>query len=129
MLQEARARMVDVETGVEPRPMRTIEEEPPGPPASRVSVGRAVKRPSAKPAPVAVSPAPPQAEDSTQDVLLPESESDSESARSRTAGPDASAAMLGNDEVLWLEDKADPTLPERGNGSTGTAPWRRGLRG
>jgi hypothetical protein len=34
--------------------------------------------------------------------------------------------MLGDDEVLWLEDRP---IAEPGDASTGTAPWRRGLRG
>jgi hypothetical protein len=127
MLQEARARMVDVETGVEPRQMRTLDEEPPAtppePPASRVSDGRAVKRPSSKPARVAASRARPQPEGPTQEVPLPVP------APSRIVGPNPSAAMLGDDEVLWLEDQPGHTVTEPGDGSTGMPPWRRGLRG
>ena len=51
------------------------------------------------------------------------------SAPSRIAGPEPSAADLGAEELLWLEDRPDPAVTEPGDGSTGTAPWRRGLRG
>ncbi len=112
MLQEARARLVDVETGVEPRPMRTLDQEPPAtprePPASRASNGRAVKRPSAKPARVAASRVRPQPEGSIQAVPLPVPEPDTP----LTARPD---------DVLWLEDQPDDTVTEEA--------WRRGLRG
>jgi len=120
--------MVDVETGVEPRPMRSLDEEPPArppePPASRVSNGR-VKRPSFKAAPVAASRARPEPEGPTQEVPphVPEP------APSRIAGPDPSAAKLGDDEVLWLEDQPGHMVTEPGDSSTGIAPWRRGLRG
>jgi hypothetical protein len=129
MLEEARARMVDVETGVEPRPMRPLYEEPPAtppePPASRVSNGRAVKRPSFMPAPVAASRAQPQPEGPTQEVPLhvPEPEP------VRIAVPEPSAAMLGDDEVLWLEDRPGHMVTQPGDSSTRIAPWRRGLRG
>ena len=119
--------MVDVETGVEPRPMRPLYEEPPATPpeapASRVSNGRAVKRRSFKPAPVAASRAQPQPEGPTQEVPLHAPEP------VRIAGPDPSAAMLGDDEVLWLEDQPGHMVAEPGDGSMRIAPWRRGLRG
>ena len=58
MLQEARARMVDVDTGDEPRPMRTLDEEPeagrPEPPVRRASRGRSAKRPDSEPAPAEI---------------------------------------------------------------------------
>jgi len=127
MLQEARARLVDVETGVEPRPMRTLQDasvasDPPQP-GSRVSHGRAPKRPSSTPAPVAASRGRPQLEAPVRGQPLPVS------APSRIAEPDPSAAALGNEELLWLEDRPDHSVAEPGGGSTGTAPWRRGLRG
>ena len=121
--------MVDVETGVEPRPMRTLVEEPPAappePPSSRVSNGRAVKRRSFKPASVAASRARPQRETPTREVPLPVPEP----APSRIAGPDPSAATLGDDEILWLEDQPGHMVTEPGDSSTRIAPWRRGLRG
>src|ERR671911_558918 len=55
MLQEARSRMVDVETGDEPRPLRTLDEEPPARPPERpgrgVGNGRVLKRARSKPGP------------------------------------------------------------------------------
>jgi hypothetical protein len=118
MLQEARARMVDVETGDEPRPMRTLREataEPPmEPPGRRHNSDRAVKRPSATPAPVAEQPPAPSA---------PEPDPN------RTAGWEPTADTLFTDEVLWLGDPPRDTAADAGSGSKGIAPWRRGLRG
>jgi hypothetical protein len=116
MLQEARARMVDVETGYEPRPMRSLREEPaeppPEPPGRRTGGDRAVKRPSATPAAAA---APPPAAP--------------EPPPSRTVGWQPTAATVFTDEVLWLEDPPGDTDAEAGGDSKGIAPWRRGLRG
>jgi hypothetical protein len=107
MLREARARVVDVETGDEPRPMRALREEseepPQEPPGRRAGGDRAAKRP---PPPTAPEPAPP-----------------------RTARWEPTADTLFTDEVLWLGDPPADTAPEAGGGSKGTAPWRRGLRG
>jgi len=126
MLQEARARVVDIETGAEPRPMRTLDEEPPAPPpdppAAGASNGRAVKRRKPKPAPVAAPRARPQPEAPARQVPLPVSEP----APARIEGSDPDEPVLGDDDVLWLEDRPET---EPGDGSTGTAPWRRGLRG
>jgi hypothetical protein len=118
MLQEARSRMVDVETGDEPRPMRTLRDasaEPPSElPGRRAGGNRAVKRPSAAPAPVAAQAPPPSAP---------------ERAPSRSAGSEPTADSLFTDEVLWLGDPTDDTAADAGSDSTGIAPWRRGLRG
>src|SRR6188472_3743815 len=102
MLQEARARLVDVETGVEPRPMRTPQEaseasEAPQP-GSRVSRGRAVKRPSSAPSRVAASRGRPKLEAPIREQPLPVS------TPSRIA-EDPSAGMLGDEQLLWLEDR------------------------
>ena len=75
MLQEARARLVDVETGDEPRPMRALQEasgasEPPQP-GSRVSNGHAVKRPGSTPAPVAAPRGRPRPEAPSREQPLP----------------------------------------------------------
>jgi hypothetical protein len=108
MLREARTRMVDVETGDEPRPMRALEEEsaepPREPPVRRPSGDRSAKSPPAPP-PSAPEPAP-----------------------SPTPG-EPTADTLVTDEVLWLGDLPAGTAPEAGSDSPGTAPWRRGLRG
>lgn len=129
MLQEARARMVDVETGVEPRPMRTLYEEPPAtprePPASRASDGRAVKRPGAKPARVAASRARPQPEGSTRELPRPVPEPVTPLA----GRPDPRTAMPRDDDILWLEDQPDDAVTDQGERSAGLTPWRRGLRG
>jgi hypothetical protein len=104
--------MVDVETGHEPRPLRTLDEEPPDRPpdrpASDVGNGRAVKRPSSKPTqqtPRSVQPPPAVAE------------------------TDWSPATFGTDELLSLGEPSGDPAPEPGDGSTKLPPWRRGLRG
>ena len=119
MLREARVRLVDVETGDEPRPMRTLHEASAEPsldlPGHRHRGERAVKRPSAErpsaaPAAAAAQEPPPSAP---------------EPAPPRTAGWEPTPSTLFTDEVLWLGDPpADP-----GSGSKGVAPWQRGLRG
>jgi len=121
--------MVDVETGVEPRPMRTPDEEapatPPEPPGPRASNGRAVKRPSPEPGPAVAHRRRSQPEPPTQEVPPPVPEP----APSRIADSEPSAAALGDDDLLWLEEQPDHTVAEPGDGSTEIAPWRRGLRG
>lgn len=113
MLEEARSRMVDVETGDKPRPLRTLHEEPPAPPAERpepgVGDGRVVKRPSSKrpePQPPRSVPSPP-----------------------RHAAADWNPATLGTDDLLWLGEPSGDPVAEPGDGSTKLPPWRRGLRG
>ena len=119
MLQEVRARLVDVETGAEPHPMRALHEEPV---ATPVTGTRPVPRSRPKRARAAASPRL-LPEDSTPELppSLP--------AASRVDGPDPTVAMLGDDEVLWLNDGPEPTESDPADGSTGVAPWRRGLRG
>jgi hypothetical protein len=114
MLQEARARMVDVETGEEPRPMRTLDEEPPArppdPPGSRVGNRRAAKRPSSKRVSTVQSPP-------------------SVPAPSPIAGRRWNVAALDTGKLLWLGDPSGDPFAEPADGSTEIAPWRRGLRG
>lgn len=119
MLQEARARMVDVETGVEPRPMRAQEgaAPPPEPQVSGVRKARAGKRPSCKHAGSVAQPV-------VSRQRVPRAEPDP----TPIAGSSSSAAMLG-DELLWLGDPSGDTFAEPDDGSTEIAPWRRGLRG
>jgi hypothetical protein len=114
MLQEARARMVDVETGHETGPMRALAEESQEPPASPVRSGRGVKRPRSKPAPAA-----------PEQPLHPVPEP----APSHNASPEPSGPMFGTDELLWLGDPSTDSVVEPGDGSAENAPWRRGLRG
>src|SRR5215203_4896607 len=120
MLQEARARMVDVETGVEPRAMRAQEEAapPPEPRVSGVRKARAGRRPNSGRAGSAPQPV-------VSSQRVPRAETD----RSPFAGSSSSAAMLGRDELLWLGDPSGDTFAEPGDGSTEIASWRRGLRG
>jgi hypothetical protein len=129
MLEEARARMVDVETGFEPRPMRTRDEESPAtrpePPLPAASNGHAVKRARPEPKPVTAPRRRSQPEAPTLVVPLPVPEP----APPRTAGPDPSAATLGDGELLWLEDRPGHTVAVSGNGSAEIAQWKRGLRG
>jgi hypothetical protein len=115
MLQEARSRLVDVETGEVPRPMRTLDDEPPEQPASGAGNGRAVKRPSSKPAPAV-------AEVSTQTPR-------SVPSPSPIAETGWSAATFGTDELLSLGESSGDPVAEPGEGSTKLPPWRRGLRG
>ena len=130
MLAEARARVADVETGDQPRPMRTLDEPPPPPSqgAAQARSGRAVKRPkpdAAKPGSAATRRRRAQPDASTQEAPR----SVFEPAPDRIVGPGPSATMLGSHELLWLEDPLRATFAEPGDGSKGSAPWRRGLRG
>jgi hypothetical protein len=114
MLREARARMVDVETGEPPGEMRpfadaTVDERSP-------ARETGVKRPSA-----ARERAPderPEASPAPQ-VVAPEI-------------PAPSETPIGTDELLWLGDSLgdDDTSPA-GDHEDGARshPWRRGLRG
>jgi len=123
MLQEARSRLVDVETGDEPRPMRTLDEEsparPPERPGSGTGNGRAVKRPSSKPARARTPLRQTQPKVSTQQTprSVPSAETDE------------SPATFGTDELLWLGDPPGDISAEPGDGSAKPRPWRRGLRG
>ena len=125
MLEETRARMADVETGDQPRALRTLEEPSPPPSlgSSRTRNGRAVKRPSSKPAAAAARHAQAQPGPSTQEPPR----SAPEPAPDRIAAADS--ATLGTDELLWLEDPSRGAFAEPGERSAGIASWRRGLRG
>jgi hypothetical protein len=110
--------MVDVETGDEPRPMRTLDEKPPAGPSERtgpgVGTGRAAKRPSSRPTPLRHVP-----KVSTEQAPRPVPSSP------RVAERDGSSPTFGTDELLWLGEPSG----EPGDGSTELPPWRRGLRG
>jgi hypothetical protein len=118
MLQEARSRMVDVDTGDDPRPMRRRSEEPPPaapPPAPRAVNGRAAKRQSPKPTPAGMP----------LDRTPPDVSTQRAPAPHPIAEADMSPATFGTDDLLSLEDlSGDP-----GDSSAPIAPWRRGLRG
>jgi len=117
--------MVDVETGDEPRPMRTRDEEPAGPPDPLVPQGvhgRSVKRPDSRPAHAGMPLRRAHPKVSTHEPR-------SVPARSRIADTDWSSAMSGIDEVLWLDGPSGDPFAEPSDSSTRIAPWRRGLRG
>jgi hypothetical protein len=100
MLEEARARMVDVETGEATRPMRPLPDE---------SAPAEVERPPAKPARIPRAQVEPSAEPVPEDP------------------PPSPPARLGPDEVLSLGDAPEePVPPPPGDDPDG---WRRGLRG
>src|SRR5688500_4156289 len=93
MLREARARMVDVETGAEPRSVRPPPADPVAA-APRRDRDTPVKRPP--------KPEPPRA-------VVPET-SDADEPRPAESGaaPEPSSAPLGIDGLLWLDDPPDP---------------------
>jgi len=121
MLQEARSRLVDVETGDEPRPMRTLDHEPPARPPGRAAAGagngRAVEPPSSKPAPAVpeVSTQTPRSVPSQSPVA--------------ETGWSPATFGFGTDELLSLGEPTGDADAEPGDGSTKLPPWRRGLRG
>ncbi len=114
MLQEARARMVDVETGYEPRPMRSLAEE-----SAPLDHARSVQRPSPQPAPAAAPRRP----------LPPEASPEPAPPRTPMPSQEPSPPTFGDDTLLWLGDPSDDAPAEPGDGSPDAAPWRRGLRG
>jgi len=107
-LADARARIVDVETGEVPRAMRPVEEAPP--PTPRTAPRRRPEPRVAKPRPAPARPVPEAAPPASPPV------------------PDAPAPpgepALGSGGLLWLEDQADES-PEPGDDEA----WKRGLRG
>ena len=120
--------MVDVETGAEPSPIGTPGDHSPpqhADAASQVSSDRAVKRPGLKPARITATRvrAQPEAPAPQRTTHLPAPSPDD------VAVSDVSDAMLGDGELLWLEDQRGHTSAEPGDGSNETTPWRRGLRG
>ena len=120
--------MVDVETGAEPSPNGTRTEPTPSQhadAASRVSSDRAVTRHGLKPARITATRvrAQPEARVPEETTHLPAPAPDD------VAESDVSDAVLGDGELLWLEDQRDHTSAEPGDGSIETTPWRRGLRG
>jgi hypothetical protein len=127
MLEEARSRMVDVETGEKPRPIRTSHVEPPVCPPKRPGSGnangRAVKRPSSRRAPAGMPLRHTQPEVSAQQTPP------SVPSPSYSAETDSSLATFGTDGLLWLGEPSDDPFAEPGDTSAKLPPWRRGLRG
>jgi hypothetical protein len=123
MLREVRARLVDVDTGVTPRPMLPVDPDPmlatgPGPPTAHAPKaparppvdhdrGRREGPPPGRRKPVHTA--------ATAGLAL--------------AGDRGWLSLVASDEVLSLDD-ASPLLPA-GEARAGhdSRPWRRGLRG
>jgi hypothetical protein len=114
MLEEARARLVDVETGEAPRALRALDEEPPAEAPRR----RAPRRTSAEAPPRPVPPTEPEPRQRRKDG----------GAGPAIAGPVPSTEAAGTDDLLWLDDSCLDPFSEL-DVSTGSAPWKRGLRG
>jgi hypothetical protein len=106
MLGEVRARMVDIDTGFPPQPLRRPRESEPAPATARPAKRPAAKRPKpALDAPVEPLEAPPH---------------EAPPAAGETPVP------VDPDHVLWLDDPTDTA----GSPPASDLPrWRRGLRG
>jgi hypothetical protein len=133
MLREVRARVVDVDTGVTPRAMLTVDPDPllatdPGPPAAR--------------APKAVARMPADPDGGRPAVLLPEPAKAIRAAPppeavSRAGAPAGFSltgagdwlSLAGIDEVLSLDDSAPPLTAGEARAGHDPRPWTRGLRG
>jgi hypothetical protein len=106
MLAEVRARMVDIDTGFPPQPLRRLREAEPAP---------ATKRPAKRPAAARQKPA---IDAGVQPVEAPPQESPP--AAGETPVP------IEPDHVLWLDDSTDGA----GSPAASDPPrWRRGLHG
>jgi hypothetical protein len=128
MLREARARMVDVETGERPVEVRPFAVDPPEEvPHRRRNV--AVKRPPEPRAhPSEQRPEDPGRPRSTGPETPPRDEPKPVDPPARV---DPNAVPLGTDGLLWLEDSVREVdgSPARDDGDLESRPWRRGLRG
>jgi hypothetical protein len=118
MLDEVRARMVDVDTGFPPQPLRRRRETEPAPATTRPAKRPAAPRPQpALDAGVEPPEAPPQESPSAA----------GEATEDRRIDGDVATPVLSEpDHVLWLDDPADTA----GSPAASDLPrWRRGLRG
>jgi len=106
MLGEVRARMVDIDTGFPPQPLRRLREAEPAP---------ATTRPAKRPAAARPKPA---LDAGVQPLEAPPQES--------PHGAGETPVPVEPDHVLWLDDSTDTT----GSPAASDLPrWRRGLRG
>jgi hypothetical protein len=118
MLDEVRARMVDVDTGVQPEPLRPrhdieAEREAARTPRGRPRLARDARVEAREAAP------PQQASDLAG---VPGEDGAADRRDEGESGPDT----IGNGDVLSLEDSPDdPDTPP----ASGLPGWRRGLRG
>ena len=110
MLGEVRARIVDVDTGYPPRPLRPLHESEPAP------------APAATPAPAAARPAKRRAAARPQPARVTHVEPPEKAPPQEPPAADA-PIVLG--PVLWLEDSDAAETPP----SSELPGWRRGLRG
>jgi hypothetical protein len=113
MLREVRARIVDLDTGVTPRAMLPVDQDPalasvPEPPMARAA--RVLPSPRRKPAP-----------DAPSRVVAP--------TVSSAADDRDWLAQLGPDGVLNLGDPVPPSPPGDTGAGVDRRPWTRGLRG
>lgn len=128
MLREARARMVDVETGERPSGMRPPVADPPAeaapldrdpavkpPVKTRSRAAERRREPSGWPRRVA------------QETSVDNGPRPVDSGGSQNS----SAAAFGSGELLWLEDSPseDDPAPASDERDLKAHPWRRGLRG
>ena len=119
MLAEARARLVDVETGEKPAALRPPAVDPP--------TGDLGRRP-----PVAAkADAAPRSRQPAQNVAEQPRDVPAQAPRVKTGAttpPDVDAAAVGVDGLLSLEDSpGHRAAPDEGEPHP--TPWRRGLRG
>ena len=121
MLGEVRARMVDVDTGFPPEPLRPRRDDESEQAAARAQHRAATPSNPARDARVeAREAAPPQRSSHAADVPVEDSAAD------RRDGSESSPDSTDIGEVLWLEDSPDDTVIPPSPGLPG---WRRGLRG
>ena len=116
MLREARARMVDVETGERPSGMRPLSVPADSDPARRPPPPRPKVRPA-------------DAVDEKPDADAPARAGGDAGAGGERSAPDAGAsdAPFGTDGLLSLDDSSSGGPAE--DDDSGPRPWRRGLRG
>jgi hypothetical protein len=113
MLAEVRIRAVDVETGVDPEPMRPLEPEPAVPATTAATKPRA-----ARPRPPAKTPAWSAAAAIERFEAL---------APAPRPGRDEPPDVLETSGVLCLGDSPDE--PPASGARVSSPPWARGLRG
>lgn|SRR5215208_5750200 len=134
MLAQARARLVDVETGETPQALRPLDVGSPvgapGPPAQEAADAAQAERPRqhAPKAPEPLRAPPAQPSMAAVEALEPDDGEAPKDAAAPVAPSDFGAAVFGVDGLLSLED-APAHDPPADDGEPRSRPWRRGLRG
>jgi hypothetical protein len=123
MLDQVRARMVDIDTGFPPqplRPRRDVESE-------RAAAARPAQRRDTTPPEPALDEGVEPLEAPPQESPPAAGETTEDRAEDRrTDGDEATPVLSDPDHVLWLDDSTDTT----GSPAASDLPrWRRGLRG